>query len=170
MHDIQIFSSTDLIIVSLAVALVIAIIYIIRLKHLYDREKSRRLMPFLTFEFDEFGRGIFLKNEGICAAKDIKVEDLTFSLNYDFKKTLIFKFDVIDMIQPGKKEELVFKIYDKEYVVASEEFDNILGRLSRDSFEVRMTYSNLENIRFSCVLVKEKEKILVKKVSPCRSK
>ena len=48
-------------------------------------EKNKRIIPNLLLEFDALSKTICIFNDSACIAKNITIDDITISLDYDFK-------------------------------------------------------------------------------------
>ncbi len=65
---------------------------IAQLKKALIKERDRNKVPVLTFCLDRDKQEFTLINDGTCTAKDIRIEDLTVTLDYQFKKTVRLAF------------------------------------------------------------------------------
>ena len=163
------FTIRDYALFVLAAILVFFIYEIFRLKKVVEKKEwqiRNSLIPVLLVEIDKQDPALNIINKSNCHVKDIKVEDLSVTLVYGFNKRLTFKFDAISLLAPAEKAQLKFRIFDKEYEVTSSEVKKVIPVMEQGVFEIHIKYANVENRQFEAVLLKDKDKIYIKKVVP----
>jgi len=129
-----------------------------------SEESRKRLIPVLVIEKVDNEYGFCIKNEGICSAKNICIDAFQLPLEYDFKRTVTIRFETIDILNPGQKEKLYFGAYDGGRHVGEQEMSYLLPKIDTANFEVRISYTNLEDVPFITIVGKEKNRFFVKYV------
>ena len=86
-----------------------------------------------------------------------------------FPKVFTLKFPEIDLQQPEKEMSLDIFIYDGEMDMTSTIGISLPIYLKKLTFELHITYSNLENVQFASTLFKDKNKFIIKEVLPTSS-
>jgi hypothetical protein len=142
--------------------LVFCILEIRKLKKTIAGETQKRLVPQLNLEFnsdiEHKDSGFHLKNESLFLARDITIENPELTLNdFGFKKTFLLKFDGIALLKPQEKIRLKLQVLDLNGEFLPDVTEKIIPHLISPSFEIRLCYSNIENIKFSVVFLKTKE-------------
>jgi hypothetical protein len=166
------FTFKDYALIVLASAFIFSIYEIFRLKKVVKKKEEQirdGFVPVLLIEIDQRESVMYLKNENSCHVKDIEIEDLLLTLGCDFKTQLTLKFDAISLLDPMEKVQLKFRVFDKEYEVASSELKKLIPRMEQESFEIHMKYSNVQNTRFEAILFKDKGDVSIKKIAPTSS-
>jgi len=144
-----------LIIVTLTI-LVICLIQIRRLKRIIVQEVRRRLIPEIVLELDVNERAIFIKNQSAMLAKDIKIEDIELTLvDYGFAMAFSLKFEGLDFLKANEKSPLNFKVFKAGEECMPSEAKRIVPHLVSIPFKIKINYSNIENLKFSCLSVKK---------------
>jgi len=156
----------EIIIGILALALLICLLKIRRLRRNLASESRQKLIPVITMEVNPRKSGIFLKNEGNCYAKDVCLNDIECRLDYDFKKMVTLRFDRVGFIKPDEKVKLGLRIFDGQYEVPAREAESLFAVLSKSAFEARLTCANIENSRYTIVLIRDKERSRIKQILP----
>ena len=163
----------DWIIISLILSVLLCLVKIrrlkksiIQLKKTLLEENRKRIVPVLILESRAKHPGLYLKNDSDCMAKDIKIRDVLLTLEYDFKKTIILKFDPIEVLGPSKAVKLHYSAFDGGHKVSYTDARNLLLHINRASFEVQIKYKNVEDIAFLTVIIKEKDAFHLKAVNP----
>jgi len=155
-----------LIIVTLLI-LSVCIHQIRKLKKTVTREVRSRLIPQLILEIDASQKTLILKNESYFLAKDINIEDLLIPLeDFGFKKNITLKFNQVFYLRPKESIKLQFKAFDKNQELPPDLVEKIIFHLVYANFKAKLLYSNIENIQFSCVLTKRKDKTYIEKIEP----
>ena len=104
-----------IVILLLLVCLILCLIRIMQIKHELLKEKQKRIFPLVILRSGPEDKGLYLSNEGSSIAKDINIEDIEFTVDYGFTKTLNLKFDPIEFLAPAKTEKLIYRVFDGEY-------------------------------------------------------
>ncbi|HPB67942.1 MAG TPA: hypothetical protein PLT76_07805 [Candidatus Omnitrophota bacterium] len=121
---------------------------IAQLKQALVKEKDRNKVPVLTFCLDMDEQDFKLVNDGTCTAKDIQIEDLPVTLDYQFKKTVRLAFEPIAVLHPTQAIPLKPSIHEGPYDITREVENGFFAHLKGCTFEARIQYSNFRNIRF----------------------
>jgi len=158
----------DIIIIILGLALFICLLKIRRLRKNLVSEIRQKLIPVITTEINPRKSGMFLKNEGTCYAKDVQLDDISCLLDYDFKKNVTLKFDRVGFIKPGEKVKLGVRVFDGQYEIPEREAESLFGVLSKSSFEARLTCANIEDSRYTIILLRDKDHFRIKQILPVR--
>ncbi|MFH1655057.1 MAG: hypothetical protein ABH954_00390 [Candidatus Omnitrophota bacterium] len=145
-----------LIVVSLVI-LVTCLIQIRRLKRIIVQEVRRRLVPEVVLELDVDERAILIKNQSTMFAKNINIEDIRLNLvDYGFTMGFLLKFDEIGSLKPNENLKLNFRLIKGEKdEIPKRELGRFIPHLVATGFKAKIHYSNLENLKFSCLLVKK---------------
>jgi hypothetical protein len=144
-----------LIIVTLTI-LVICFIQIRRLKRIIVQEVRRRLIPEIVLELDINERTIFIKNQSAMLAKDIKIEEVKLTLvDYGFAMDFSLKFEDVDFLKANERLPLNFKVFKAGEECMPSEARRIIPHLVSIPFKIKIDYANIENLKFSCLLVKK---------------
>ncbi len=141
-------------------------IRIAQLKQALRLEKDRNKVPVLTFSIDPAQQLMVLINEGSCTAKDIVIEDLPVTLDYQFKKTVRLSFTPIPALHPTQNTPLAYTIHEGEYNITKEVADSFFGHLLTASFEACLKYANFQNIYFSAILQCTKGHVRIAEIKP----
>jgi len=160
------FLIRDVLIGVLAGLLVWAIFKIKQIKRLLAEEKRKRLFPLLMLEVDTDEVAAYLMNDSYCYAKNVKIDDLNITVDYGFKKRLLLKFEPIDMIKPGQKMPLNYRVWDGAYDITSTDSRNLVYHFSDSNIEMHISYSNMEHAKFSTTISRDKDQYIVKEVKP----
>ncbi|MCK5215699.1 MAG: hypothetical protein KAR05_10140 [Candidatus Omnitrophica bacterium] len=151
------------IIIALLFALLVYALSRIRfLRRSLSEEGRKRLVPILILEKEENGGAFFVKNEGICSAKNISIEDFQLPLEYDFKRTVTIRFNSVGILNPGQRAKLYFDALDGGRKVGDHEMSYLLPKINEASFEVKISYTNLESVRYVTIIGKQKDRIFVR--------
>jgi len=157
-----------LIIVTLGI-LIICLIQIRRLKRIIVQEVRRRLVPEVVLELDIEERGIFARNQSTMFAKDISIDNINMTLeDYGFAMEFTLKFEPVDSLKPNERLRLDFDVFKADELCKPEESRRIIPHLISIPFKVKLTYSNLENLRFKALIVKKigQKKFALIKIEP----
>jgi len=132
-----------------------------------EQEKRKRSMPLITMELNTTDDlGVFLLNDSYCYARNIKIEDLDVVIDYGFKKHITLKFDPLEMLKPSAKIKLNHRVFDDEYEITSTDSINVLNHFSDSPINMRLRYENIEGGPFAATIVPEKDKYVIKEVTP----
>lgn len=142
--------------------LVFCILEIKKLKKTITKEAQKRLIPQLDLEFNhniqEKTAGLHLKNKSFFLARDITIKDTRLDLSdFGFKKTIILRFENVNLLRPEEKIQLNFKVLDINEEPLPDVTEKIIPHLISPSFELRIYYSNVENLNFCAVFLKTKD-------------
>lgn len=165
----NLFSLGDYALIALTATLIFLIYEIFHLKKVVEKKEEQirdGFIPVLLVEIDQQDSALYLKNENSCHVKDIKIEDLSVTLGYGFKKRLTLKFDAISLLGPTERVQLKFRVFDKEYEVTSSEVKKVIPLMEQGAFEIHMKYANVQDNQFEAVLLKDKDNISIKKIAP----
>jgi len=155
--------------IALILFALISFLFLLRLFQLQRQistEKKKRFVPMLTFEIDTDTPGLYLKNTGEYPAINIKIANLPLTLEYLFQKTFILKFESIQSIGAHQRIKLKYKAFDGTIELVSIHPDNLVVYLPNASFNIHLTYSNLENITFSADVAKGEDDFVIKQITP----
>ncbi len=159
----------DWIILGVLALLIFCIREIRRLKNIIVYEVRKKLIPQLILEaiYPERASnwGFYLKNESVFLARDITVEDLELALDdTGFKTKLTLKFDNLEYLKQGEKAELTFKVFSQGYYSA-EITERIMAHLlNTPPFKIKITYANIENLKFCATFIKKEERFQLAKL------
>ena len=146
----------DWIIIFTLAILVFCLIRIRRLKKNILDEIHKRLVPELTLELDIDERGIFIKNQSTMLAKDIKIDNINLTLvDYGFAMEFTLKFEIVEAVAARDRLRLNFDVFKADDLCRPEESRRIIPHLVSAGFKARITYTNLENLRFQSMLIKK---------------
>ncbi len=155
----------DLLIIFTTIILLICIIKIRKLKKLLIREIQKRLIPQLTLEIDKDATGVYIKNEGLFLARNIKIEDTEFEMDdAGYRLNRIMKFNNIDSLKPNERLRLDIKVFDKEGNFKPNVTDALTPHLLGISFKLRIFYANIENVKFCASFNKRREKFNIEEI------
>ena len=154
----------DVLIIFLLGIIALCLLLIWRLNNLIKKERHKRLVPFVTLEINPQRGGIFVCNKGGCSAKDIRIEEISIDLSYDFKKSVVLKFEPILFLDAGRETRLNFTASIEGRQLSPEESQRLTPHLVKPSFEARLSYANLENVPFSLILEKDQDQLLIKEL------
>ena len=166
MGGFDIIVDADTIILILLGVLLICLVTIVRLRKALAQERRRQLVPVLAIEISPQKPGIFLKNEGACYAKDIRVGDITCVLDYDFKKSVTLKFDRVGFLKPAEVVRLEPRIFDGKYAIPPSEARHLHVRLCQSAFEASITCANIQNSPYTITLIKDTDGFYIKQILP----
>ncbi|MEW6100717.1 MAG: hypothetical protein AB1481_00265 [Candidatus Omnitrophota bacterium] len=163
------FEVKDLIIFLALVILVICLRQIRKLKKTLAAEIQKRLLPLLSPEIviskDWKENGLYLKNDSYFIAQHIKIEDVTVVIDdYGFKMTHIIKFGEVDYLKPNESKRLDFKIFNKEGDFQANVTESAVPHLVSPAFSLKVSYANIEGVRFFVTYLKKREKFLIQKI------
>ena len=155
-------------IITLLIFSLIAALYKIRtLKETLTREKRKRSMPLLALEVDtQKDKGVFLINDSYCYARNIHLDDLDVVVDYGFKKHITLKFSPVEILKPGDRSKLDYRVFDEKYDITSTDSLNIINHFSDAPIEIRLRYENLEGGPFAATIGPEKNNYITKEVVP----
>ncbi len=142
--------------------LVFCILEIKKLKKTITQEAQKRLIPQLNLEFNpdiqDKTAGFHLKNENLFLARNITIKDTTLDLSdFGFKKTIILRFENINILRPEEQIQLKFEVLDINEEPLPEVTEKIIPHLVSPSFKITVYYFNVENLKFCVVFLKTKE-------------
>ncbi len=161
------FTIKDWFILVTLIILLFCIHQIRRLKKTITKEVRSHLTPQLILEIDANQKSLILKNESFLLAKDIRIEDLIIDLDdFGFKKNITLRFNQVYYLRAKESIKLQFKAFDKNQELPPEVVEKIIFHLVYANFKAKLLYSNIENIQFSCVLTKRKDKTYIEKIEP----
>jgi hypothetical protein len=163
------FSIKDWLIVVTLIILALCILEIRKLKRTIAQETQRRLIPQLNLEFNSDikskDKGFYLKNESLFLARDIKIEDARLAIDdVGFSKDILLRFEGADFLKPQERIKLKFQVLDKREEVLLNVPEDIILHLYNPSFKIKIFYANIENLKFSVVFLKTKEKLYLESV------
>ena len=149
----------------IGVLIILLILTLVKIRHLKNSlitESKKRLLPLFSLETKSDEAGIYLKNISYCYAKDIKIEDMEIVIDFGFKKRLLLKFDPIDDLREDETVKINFKIFDGEFEDRTTPPDNLVNYFRHSDFEMKINYSNVENVTFSEIISCDKENFYIK--------
>lgn len=157
------FSLKDWLIAISLFILLLCILEIRKLKKTIAKDAQKRLIPQLILEFNSDTRykdaGFHLKNESFFLAKDINIENIRLTLtDFGFAKDIILKFADLDLIRQQEKIQLKFDVLDLNEKSMPEITEKIIPHLISPPFKIKISYSNIENLKFCVVFSKTKNK------------
>jgi hypothetical protein len=152
--------------VAQAVLLVFFLKKISRLKQALADEKKRGQIPVLNFAIDIGARTFRIVNEGSCTAKDIVIEDVLITFDYQFKKTVRLAFLPAGTLHPSKSADLDYRIYEGDFDITREVAENFFAQLKTSTFIARLRYKNYENVAFTASVENQQGNCTVLEVRP----
>lgn len=158
--------SQDEIILILSVALCFCLLVILLLWRALSREIKKRVTPSLTFEFDPHDLGLYLKNDGSCGIRDIRIGEIDLNVEAGFTKVLRMSFEPVDMLMPGKSMRLKYRLFDKGQEIPPSVSKQVSAYLSAGTFAGPIFCKNADGIRFELSVVKRKEGFFLMNVKP----
>lgn len=138
----------DLAIGILSIALVVAGVIIFRLRGRLREEIRKSHFPLLVVMREASDRRVYLQNDSYCYAKNIRIADVQLTVDYGFKKIVTLKFYPIDMLRPGEKALMHYRVFDGEHEVHVDKAVYLLSNNAVPGIEIFVDYENLENISF----------------------
>jgi len=156
----------EILIVTLTLVLVLCLLKIQQLRRQIARESRKKLIPVVSMEILPHKPGMFLKNQGHCYVKDLKVEDFRCELDYDFKKTVMLKFDRVGFLKPQEAVRLDVRIFDGKHQIPTREAEGLYAHLARARFEATINCANIENSKYTITLSKDQEDFHIKQILP----
>ena len=109
-----------------------------------EKEKRKQSMPLITMELNTTDDwGVFLVNDSYCYAKNINIENLDVVIDYGFKKHIALKFSPLEILKPGAKTKLNYRVFDGEYEITVTDSLNILNHFSDAPIEMLLSYENI---------------------------
>ncbi len=133
-------------------------------------EKKRQIIPALSLKphLEPGYMGLYVDNIGAIPARDIVVLDMDVVIESNIGGAVTLKFDPVKMLPAGQQEKLNIKVFSGNFPIAHVTPENIVPHLTGAALEARLTYSNLQRIRFSALLSKEKNSgtFSVKEIMP----
>jgi len=151
-------------ILGLGCGFALAVIEIIRLRIVLHRQKQRMVIPVIELEPSLADTELYLSNNSACYAKAITPEDIQVTLDYGFKKTFRVRFSPIEKLAPQEKVPLTYTIFDGEFRIEADNLNPLKAQLAVASFTLRLSYTNMENIRYRSVIVKNKDKASIQEL------
>ena len=119
------------------------------------------IMPVLHIDEEEIGGQqhiFFLKNFGNFPAFDVKIEDLKIEANFRniSPKTVKFVFHEFDIVPPGEKIPVIFRVENERKETGEELKDLYEPHLFQGyavyDFEIPITYENILGIKYQALL------------------
>ena len=137
------------------------------LEQALEEEKRKRSMPLITMEVDtDSDMGVFLINDSYCYAKNIDIEDMDVIVDYGFKKHITLKFKPLEVLKPSARTKLSYNVLDDGYDITNTDSLNILHHFNDAPLEMRLRYENIEGGPFAATIGSEKDRYVIKKVTP----
>ncbi len=136
----------------LLIALAAVGVIIFRLRDRLHEEIRKSHFPLLIALRDASDRRVYLQNDSYCYAKNIRIADVQLKVDYGFKKNVTLKFYPIEMLRPGEKVLMHYRVFDGEDEVHVDQVVYLLSNNADPSVEVFVEYENLENITFKVTL------------------
>lgn len=162
----------DWLILIVSFILIFCILEIRKLKKKVTHEVQKRILPQLNLEIildiNIQNSGIYLRNESFFIARDIKLEDLQITMDdLGYKYNLILKFEGVDSLRAQEKVKLKFQVFDKNLVPLPEVTERIMPHLTEMPFKIRLSYSNIENIKSQVVFSKTGKHFCIESATTC---
>ena len=139
---------------------------IAQLKHALAQEKDRNKVPVLTFCLDTDGQALQLLNDGSCTAKDIRIQDFSVTLDYQFKKTVRLVFQPVPVLHPTQSTVLKYTIHEGPYEITREVGDSFFAHLRTCAFEANVQYANFQNISFCEIIDCASGSFTIREIKP----
>jgi len=160
----------DGIIIITSTILVFSLLELRKLKRIISQQVHERLLPQLSIDLvcnpslpEEMG--LYLKNESSFLAKDILIEDLNLTLDDSgYRIGHLFKFELIDFLKPQEIVKLKFKVFDEKNQFLPEVTERIFPHLLSPVFRIKISCSNIENVKFCVLLSKKREKFFIERI------
>ncbi|MCA9399119.1 MAG: hypothetical protein KC618_05185 [Candidatus Omnitrophica bacterium] len=127
-----------------------------------EKEKHKRSFPLLAFELDVEGRSLYVTNDSYCYAKKIAIQDFDLTLHMGFEKHLTLKFDTIDLLKPGKREKITFRVFDHGHEITSSDSPNLVYYFPDTKVTFHIRFENIEEDRFESLVINEGKEFIIK--------
>ncbi|MCK5581057.1 MAG: hypothetical protein KAJ18_07260 [Candidatus Omnitrophica bacterium] len=152
----------DITIISLLVGIFTCMAVIQNLKKALHIEKHKRTVPLLAIKISDYEGCFLLKNTSQCPAKNIRVQDINITVDYDFKKDITLTFPSIPDLNPDEEKPLIYQAYDGRHKIPPEKNKEFFALLSNQTFSWNFHYSNLEGIPFTAIIEQTKNQFHLK--------
>lgn len=153
----------DWLILAILFALVLCVIQLRKLRKSIPREIQKRIIPPLGLELnigrDEDDTGLFLRNDGYSAVRNVVIEDLPLTLDdWGLKVSCVVRFKNIDTVGPQQRVKVPYRVYDKHEEFLPQVTDKLLPHLIGPDFKVKIRYTTIEGATFSVIFSKQRDK------------
>ncbi|MFP4473126.1 MAG: hypothetical protein ACLFPX_04540 [Candidatus Omnitrophota bacterium] len=119
-----------------------------KLKDQLRTEREKRMTPLLGISIQKDAFGLTLINEGNCLAKNIRLAEVRTAVGVGFEKHITLRFTPVDMLKPGKSQNLKFEVLDKDQPLPPSVQNNIGSVLLGASFPMTLACENQHGIGF----------------------
>lgn len=130
------------------------------------KEKRKRNIPVLTLDMDWDKRALHILNDSYCYAKNIVFEEVKLIISIGFQKHLNLCFNSIELLKPGERTALSFKVFDHGHNITSADSPNLVYYFPDTKLTFRIHYQNIEKDNFTTTIVNEGKQFTVEAANP----